>query len=93
MQQLVALAVLVSLFGNAVALTCYVTAENGTLVEATEESWTFCSFIPYFYENGRHFAKEAAFGVGPQNGLTDVFSLSFDAAEPQLTVLSFCVME
>lgn len=66
---------------------------QGTLIEATKESWTFCSFIPYFYENGRHFEKEAAFGVGPENGLTDVFGLSFDSAEPLLTVLSFCVME
>ncbi|KAH7709663.1 hypothetical protein AAVH_23075, partial [Aphelenchoides avenae] len=65
----------------------------GTLVKETDHSWTYCSFVPYFWENGESFQKEAAFGVGPDNGITDTFGLAFDTAEPFLTVLSFCVME
>ncbi|KAH7717450.1 hypothetical protein AAVH_15115 [Aphelenchoides avenae] len=75
------------------ALFCFVSTDNGTLMEEANDSWTYCSFVPYFWENGEGSQKETAFGVDAENGITDTFGLEFNAPEPFLTVLSFCVME
>lgn len=63
------------------------------MVEVTNKDWTHCVLLPEIYANSGDYATTKAFGVGPENDMTEAYQQIFSLNTPLYQVLSMCIYE
>ncbi|GMT10118.1 hypothetical protein PFISCL1PPCAC_29194, partial [Pristionchus fissidentatus] len=80
---------LIALVSGAAALTCYENDDNGNTYERTNESWKYCSLIPFASASSGGRLN----GVGPTVENLEGYNAMFGQSSKMYRVLSLCIYE